>query len=36
MFMICYVGELKRLWNYFNFYSHFKPTYPNDVIIFKF
>ncbi|XP_073109562.1 uncharacterized protein [Elaeis guineensis] len=29
-----YVGELKRLWNDFDFYSPFTPTHPDDVDVF--
>ncbi|XP_073104370.1 uncharacterized protein [Elaeis guineensis] len=30
-----YVGELKRLWNDFDFYSPFTPTHPDDVDVFR-
>ncbi|XP_073105203.1 uncharacterized protein [Elaeis guineensis] len=30
-----YVGELKRLWNDFDFYSPFTPTHPGDVDVFR-
>ena len=32
--IIEYVGELKKLWNDFDFYNPFTPTHPGDVDVF--